>query len=313
MSKASPLVLEETAVRRHLDLDALIPAMSKALQAYSAGQVEQPVRTVLDIAGRGFYASMPAYVRGAEQILGAKLVSIFPGNAERQLHTHLATIVLADAATGATLAVMDGRYITEMRTAAVSAATIDSLARRDAKTVGIFGSGVQARSHVEMLRRVRDWRSIAAWSPNPERLERFAVESNIRAASTPQEAASADVVVTATSATAPILQDDWIAPGTHVIAVGACRPNHAEVDPALVARARLFVDSREAALRESGDILRPLQAGLFSPDHIQAELGAVLSGAAPGRGNASDVTLFKSLGLAVEDITAAALVYASTR
>lgn len=307
------MILDESAVRKHLDLGALVPAMSRALQAFSALEVEQPVRTVLDIDGRGFFASMPAYIRAGENILGAKLVSIFPGNAQRGAPTHLATIVLVDSNTGETLAVMDGRYITEIRTAAVSALSVAPLARADAATAGILGSGVQAHSHVEMLRRVREWKSISVWSPNRERLERFAAAVNVRAAASAEEIACADVVVTATSSTQPILRDEWIAPGTHVIAVGACRPTHAELDPRLVARARLYVDSRESALRESGDVLQGIHAGLYGPDHIQAELGAVLSGNAPGRRAASDVTIFKSLGLAVEDVTAAALVYASAR
>jgi thiomorpholine-carboxylate dehydrogenase len=160
-----PLILSEGDVRRRLDLDALIPAMERALAAFSTGGVNQPVRTVLDISGQGFYAAMPAHMPDLD-VVGTKLVSVFPGNAALGEPTHLATIVLSSARTGETLAIMDGRYITEVRTAAVSAVSVRHLARKDAGSLGIIGSGVQARSHVEMMRRVRPWTRITAWSPN---------------------------------------------------------------------------------------------------------------------------------------------------
>lgn len=308
-----PLILSEADVRRLLDLDALIPAMEQALAAFSSGGVNQPVRTVLDISGRGFFASMPAHVPGAE-ILGAKLVSVFPGNAGRGLHTHLATILLNDPHTGETLAILDGRYITEVRTAAVSAVSVRHLAREDARRLGIIGSGVQARSHVEMLRRLRAWTEIGAWSPNRANLERFAEECGVVALSSAEEVPrNSDVVVTATASARPVLQNDWIRDGTHVIAVGSCFPEHSEIEAALVARSRLIVDSRAAALKESGDVLAGIRAGLFGPDHIAGELGEVINGNVMGRESAGQITLFKSLGLAVEDMVAAGLVYGAAR
>ena len=306
-----PLILTEADVRRLLDLDSLIPAMEKALAAFSSGVVNQPVRAVLDISGRGAFASMPAYVGGTE-ILGAKLVSVFPGNVNRGLHTHLATILLNDAHTGETLAIMDGRYITEVRTAAVSAVSVRHLARENASRLGIIGSGVQARSHVEMMRRVRAWTEIGAWSPNRANLERFAGECGVTALSSAEEVArNSDVVVTATPSKLPVLHNDWVRDGTHLIAVGSCFPDHSEIEAALVKRSRLVVDSRAAALKEAGDVLAGIRAGLFGPDHIAGELGDVLNGSAIGRESAEQITLFKSLGLAVEDIVSASLVYAA--
>jgi alanine dehydrogenase len=308
-----PLILSEADVRRLLDLDALIPAMEQALAAFSSGVVNQPVRAVLDISGRGAFASMPAYVRGAE-LLGAKLVSVFPGNVNRGLHTHLATILLNDAHTGETLAIMDGRYITEVRTAAVSGVSVRHLARADATRLGIVGSGVQARSHIEMLRRVRAWTEISAWSPNHANLERFAEECGVVALASVEDVARAsDVLVTATPSKLPVLHNAWVRDGTHLIAVGSCFPDHSEIEAPLVARSRLIVDSRAAALKEAGDVLAGIRAGLFGPDHIAGELGDVINGNVAGRQSASQITLFKSLGLAVEDVFAASLVYQAAR
>jgi ornithine cyclodeaminase/alanine dehydrogenase-like protein (mu-crystallin family) len=299
-----PLVLSEDEVRRRLDLDALIPAMEQALAAFSTGGVNQPVRTVMDISGRGFYAAMPAHMPDLD-IVGTKLVAVFPDNAALGDPTHLATIVLNSARTGEPLAIMDGRYITEVRTAAVSAVSVRYLARKDAQSLGMIGSGVQARSHVEMFRRLRPWARIGAWSPNRANLERFSDECGVDACSSAEEVArNSDVVVTVTSSNAPVVQQDWVRPGTHVIAVGSCRLTHAEIAPELVARSKLYVDSRAAALQESGDVAGGLAAG----GAIFAELGEVVAGAAPGRESETEITLFKSLGLAVEDVVSAELV-----
>ena len=304
-----PIILDEQAVRERLNLDALIPAMEQALSAFSTGHVNQPVRTVLEISGHGLYASMPAHLPDLE-ILVAKLVSVFPGNVVRGEPTHLATIVLNNARTGEPLAVLDGRYITEVRTAAVSAVSVRYLAREDARNLGIIGSGVQARSHVEILRRVRDWARVAAWSPNRVNLDRFAAECGVIAASSAEEVArESDVIVTATSSAMPVLSAEWVRPGTHVIAVGSCLPAHSEVDPALVARSRLYVDSRAAAMKESGDVLNGIAAGA----RISAELGEVVAGVTPARQSGTEITMFKSLGLAVEDLVAAGLVLRAIR
>jgi ornithine cyclodeaminase/alanine dehydrogenase-like protein (mu-crystallin family) len=268
--------------------------------------VDQPVRTAIEIHDRTFFASMPAY-DGAHGILGAKLVTVFPENAARGLHTHLAAISLFDGETGELTAVMDGRYITEVRTAAASAVSVRHLAPADATTLAILGSGVQARSHLEALRLVNPFREIRAWSPTPEHLREFATGAVRPAQSAADAVRGADVVLIATSAVTPAIDNAWVKEGAHVIAIGACRPSQREIDPALVARAALFVDSRAAAVKESGDVIP------HGAQHIRAELGEVIAGQKPGRRSAEEVTLYKSLGLAIEDLTAAALVYRRAR
>ncbi len=301
-----PLWLSEQDVRAVLSLPELIGAMESALAAFSTGKVDQPVRTAVEVHDRTFFASMPAY-DGAHGILGAKLVTVFPENSARGLHTHLAAISLFDAETGELTAVMDGRYITEVRTAAASAVSVRHLACHDAAILAILGSGVQARSHLEALQMVRPFREIRAWSPTPEHLREFATDPVQPAGSAAEAVEGADVVLIATSSVTPAIDNAWVKDGAHVIAIGACRPSQREIDPALVARAALFVDSRAAAVKESGDVI---PHGL---EHIRAELGEVVSGQKPGRRSPEEVTLYKSLGLAIEDLTAAALVYRRAR
>jgi len=288
------LVLDESAVQQRLRYQDLIPAIAQALVALSSGQVVQPVRAVLPVAPHGgFFGVMPAYA-GA---LGAKLVTFYPQNVG--IHTHHAVIVLFKAETGEPLAMIDGRLITEMRTAAASAVATQQLARADAAVLAILGSGVQAGSHLAALRHVRSFTEVRVWSPR--NAAAFAQRHGVKAAASAQEAVrDADVVVVAASATTPILQGPWLSPGTHVNAIGATRPNWRELDDHLVTTARVFVDSREAALRESGDVI--------AAKSEVTEIGAVVAGAAAGRRNKEEITLFKSVGVAVEDVAAAALV-----
>ena len=287
-------VLNESAVQQRLHYPDLIPAVADALAALSAGRVVQPVRSVLPVAPhQGFFAVMPAYA-GA---LGAKLVTFYPKNVG--VHTHHALIVMFKAETGEPLAVMDGRLITEMRTAAASAVATERLARSDASVLAILGSGVQARSHLAALRHVRPFEEVRVWSPRNART--FAERHGVKAAPSAADAVrGADVVVVAVSATTPVLQGSWLAPGTHVNAIGATRPEWRELDDDLVTAARVFVDSREAALRESGDVI--------AAKTEVTEIGAVVSGTDPGRRTPEEITLFKSVGVAVEDVAAAALV-----
>ena len=304
-----PLWLSEADVRALLPLSDLIDAMEGALISFSAGRAVHPVRNVLEIADRQFFGLMPALDRDGA-MLGAKLLTVLPDNPAAGLPSHQASIILFDPITGALLGVTDGRYITEARTAAVSAVSVRHLARPNARTLAILGSGVQALSHLEALPLVRDFDQIRVWSPNPERRRQFAVAHHITESPTAQDAVlHADVIVLATAATTPILHDAWIAPGAHIVAVGACRPTHREIDSALVARSLLIVDSRAAALRESGDILLAIEDGHITPNHIHGELGEVAAGTKSGRQNAEQVTLFKSLGLAIEDVVSAGLAY----
>jgi thiomorpholine-carboxylate dehydrogenase len=293
------LFLDEEQVRAHLRMEELIPAMEKALINFSAGKVTQPVRQVIAVdPPGGFYGMMPALT---PEGLGQKIVTFYPPNADKGIATHMATILLNDPKTGAPLAVLDGRLITEMRTAAVSAAATKLLAPKDAKVLAILGSGVQARSHVEALQLVRPFEEICVWSPNKSHAEQFAKEISGKVMSAEDAVRGADVVVTATSSKVSILQGKWLKPGCHVNAVGACRPDWRELDDDAM-RNVVFVDSREAAIKESGDVI-------LSRAKIHAELGEAFAGKIDNR--ADETTVFKSLGMAVEDIAAALLVYRS--
>ena len=330
-------LLTEADVRSVLTMEDLIETMRSALERFSRGRVTQPVRTVIPVQEDAFMGVMPAFVgthaavdvnaartaaAAPDTALGAKLVTVFNGNHARGLDSHLASIVLMDPATGALLALMDGRYITEARTAAVSAVSSSLLARKTAKSLAIIGSGVQARSHLEALSRVHTLRQVTVWSPQQAHRDQFVdwaqtVTSGSPAGAPPTISAvdhageavvGADLIVLVTSSPTPVLESGWVKPGAHVISVGACRPNQREMDPALVARARLFVDSRAAALVESGDVVMGMAEQRFGADHIVAELGELVAGA-PGRRSDTEVTIFKSLGMAVEDVTAADLAY----
>lgn len=299
----TPRFFNEDEVRAHLRMPDLIEAMQQALVDFSAGRVQQPVRTVLKFGQNSLFGLMPSYVP-ALPALGAKLVTVCAANAARGLGTHQAVIVMLDPETGVAQAILDGRYITEARTAAVSAVSARLLARQDARVLGILGSGVQARSHHEALSLVRPFSEVRAWSPNPDRLRQFAAETGARAMPNAEAAVrDADVVVAATASPTPVVQSEWVKDGAHVIAVGACIPSQRELDPALVQRARLVVDSREAALKEAGDVVIGIAEGRWTASHIAAELGEL-----PARQNDREITVFKSLGLAVEDIFAAHLV-----
>lgn len=304
-----PRFLNEDEVRAALPMRDLIDCMERALAEFSAGRVQQPVRMVLEYgAQRSLFGLMPTYVPSLPA-LGTKLVTVCPGNAARGLGTHQAVIVMLDPETGVAEAILDGRYITEARTAAVSAVSARLLARQDAKVLGILGSGVQARSHYEALGLVRQFREVRAWSPNAARLHQFVSETGVRAMDSAEATVrGADVVVAVTASPTPVVLSEWVGDGTHVIAVGACLPTQRELDPLLVARARLVVDSRAAALREAGDVVMGISEGRWTAAHISAELGEL-----PTRQNDREVTVFKSLGLAVEDIFAAHLVLARLR
>jgi ornithine cyclodeaminase len=311
-----PVLLTESDVRTVLTLPDLIEAMQAALIAFSAHRVQQPLRTVVEFGKeKSFFGVMPAFLPDAPA-LGTKLVTVVGTNPAVGLPSHLATIVLLDPATGALVALIDGRFVTEARTAAVSAVSTRLLARPEAGRLAIIGSGVQARSHLEAIACVRLLKEVKVWSPSADRRHRFVDEmrahcsARLEAADSPHDAvANADIVVLATSARRPVVHSDWIKDGAHICAVGACRPDQREMDGALVARARLVVDSREGALAEAGDIVLAIEEHRFGPEHIVGELGELLTGTVEGRGRDTDVTLFKSLGMAVEDVAAAHLAF----
>ncbi len=315
-----PLLLTEADLRRVLEMRELIPAMRDALVRFSRGDVVQPVRPTLKIepAG-GYYSTMPAYLRDERGgALGMKSVTFFPGNAE-PVPTHLATVLLLDAATGALVALLDGRLITEMRTAAVTAVAVDLLARANARRLALLGSGVQARSHLVALALVRSLEAVKVWSRDPAHAARFVremagtVACRLETAGTVREAMrGADIVVAVTSAREPITDAAWLEPGMHLCAVGSSAPDMRELDGETVARCRVFVDSRASAAEEAGDLILARREGRIGDGHVVAELGEVAAGA-PGRRSDAEITLFKSLGLAVEDVVAARLAVARAK
>src|SRR5437667_9147572 len=301
MKTDQPLFLNEDQVRQHLRMADLIPAMEKALIDFSSGKVTQPVRSVINVdPPGGFLGLMPAL---APDGLGLKAVTFYPSNAGRGIPTHMATILLCDPENGGPLAIMDVRLITEMRTAAVSAAATKLLAPRDATILAILGGGVQAHSHVEALRLVRNFEEIRVWSPTREHAEQFAKEIGGTAMSGEDAVRGAYVIVTVTNSKTPVLKGSWLKPGCHVNAIGACSPDCRELDDEAMSNV-VFVDSREGATKESGDVM-------LSGANIHAELGEALAGKVPPRTN--ETTIFKSLGMAVEDIAAAMLVYRSAK
>ncbi len=296
------IYLDEDAVRARLRWDELIDTMELALANFSRGVVLQPVRSILTLEERRRYLGiMPAVVG---DVMGVKFVTFYPVNAGTGRHTHNATIVLYRTETGLPLAVMDGRLITEMRTAAVSAAITRRLAPADCHVLALLGSGVQARAHLEALRRVRRFSDVRVWSRNAAHAQLFAREHGVTAVDHPESAVhGADVVVTATAAHEPVLQGAWLKPGAHVNAVGSSRPDWRELDDDAMANV-VLVDSREAAAVEAGDVV-------MANAPIHAEIGEIFAGLKTVLPSAT--TVFKSVGLAVEDIAAARLVTESTR
>ena len=300
------MYIPEHEVRPLLTYEALIPAIRQAMIDYSAGLVEQPARTILRAGNaegfrNGWFAVMPV-IHG--NVMGVKTVTFYPSNAELGLHTHMAVIELLGRATGEPLAVMDGRLITEMRTAAVSSVALEALAPPTASSLGILGSGVQARSHIEAFRLVRpELKDIRIWSRTAANAERLAAETGARAV-TIGEAAAADVVLTVTSSPGPVLEGRWLSDHALVLAVGATGASLRELDDEAMRSSFIVAESRSCAERESGDVR-------LSGSKVQAEIGEILSGtfAAP----ADRRIVFKSVGMAIEDLTAARLVWQARR
>jgi ornithine cyclodeaminase/alanine dehydrogenase-like protein (mu-crystallin family) len=288
------LFLTEEHIRERLRYRDLIPALKRALIGYSAGRVVQPLRTVLSIPQHeGWFAVMPVVLG---DVMGAKMVTVFPLNAAAELPTHLALIALFRSSTGELLAVMDCRLITEMRTAAVSAIATDLLASSDAHVLAVMGSGVQARAHVEALRMVRPFDEIRIWSRNPENARRLAAEVNGRAMAAEDAVRGAHVIVTVTNSADPVLSGNWIEDGAHVNAVGAVGVARRELDDAAM-KGFVVVESRESTAHEAGDVI-------LSGVNVDAELGELL---AAGNFVRTGRTVFKSVGIAVEDLAAAML------
>lgn len=305
------LVLSEHDVEELLTFPECIEVMADVLTATARGEVHNPLRSVMRPEGAsGFLGLMPAYRGGDKPAFGLKEICLFPGNPARGLDTHLGGVLLHSGETGELLAVMNASAITAIRTAAVSALATRLLARQDAKVHAIIGAGVQARSHLAAIASVRDITEVRICSRTRAKAEALA-NANVRVVDSIEDAVrGADIVSTTTSSREPVIRRSWIAPGTHINAVGSSIAAARELDSDTVAAASLFVDRRESTLNESGDYLSAVREGAIAgPEHIRAEIGEILAGRAEGRRSREEITLFKSLGIAIEDLAAAQFLY----
>ena len=311
------LILSQSEIEQLLPMPECITVMEDALSALARGEMHQPLRMVVHPPqASGVIAMMPAYKSGAAAVFGLKAICVFPGNPEIGKDAHQGGVLLFSGDTGEPLALMNASAITAIRTAAVSGVATRALAREDASDLVIFGAGVQARSHLAAISCVRPVKRARVISRNPDHARKFVVDLQEHfdfpisfVDSAFDAVAGADLIVTATTSREPVLRLEWIAPGTHINAIGTYSPRAREIDSATMAAASVFVDRHESALNEAGDYLIAAQEGAIGPDDIRVELGEVLIGAVAGRTSRDEITLFKSLGLAVEDLAAAAYLY----
>jgi ornithine cyclodeaminase/alanine dehydrogenase-like protein (mu-crystallin family) len=315
---SSVLILSHGDVTAALAPDACADAMAEVLAAHARGQAQMPLRSVVRFDGAaGFMGLMPAWRGGEEPVFALKTLCLMPGNPARGLDTHQGTVTLFDGATGVPTAILDASAVTAVRTAAVSAVATRTLAREDARVLAILGAGVQGKAHLQALVGVRGFEDVRVYSPTEAHARAVAAAGDglARVVSSAEDAVrGADVVVTATSAREPVLRRDWLEAGAHVNAVGASTPSVRELDVDTVAACALFCDSRESLRNEAGEYLLALEQGAIpGENHVRGELGEVLAGSAPGRLHADELTVFRSLGLAVEDLAAAECAVARAR
>jgi alanine dehydrogenase len=314
------LIVNQAEVPRLLSVRECVDVMARAFAALARGDTRVPVRQILWLPERsGALGLMPAHL-DSQAVLGLKAVTFFPRNEGTDLDSHQGAVLLFESGRGRLLAVIDATSVTAIRTAAVSGLATRLLSREDAETLALVGSGVQARTHLEAMLAVRRIRRVRVASKTPERARSFAQREakrhgiEITATDTARDAvAGADIVCTVTSSREPVVLGEWLSPGVHVNAVGSSVPTARELDTAAVARSRFFVDHRESALAEAGDFLMARAEGAVQDAHILGDLGALVTGAAPGRTAAPDVTVFKSVGLGIEDVAAAQHIYAKAR
>ena len=313
-------ILSRQDVRQALPMRQAIEAVKRAFAQLSTGQANVPLRVALDVPRHnGVTLFMPGYLSSDDQ-MAVKIVSVFNDNPSQGLPLIHALVIVVDATTGSPAAVMDGTYLTALRTGAASGAATDLLARPDAHTAAVFGAGAQGRTQLEAVCAVRPIHEAWVYDVAPRQAAAYAEEMSqrlslpVRVAETPAQAVcQADVICTATTATSPVFADADVPPGTHVNAVGAYTPHMQEVPPETVLRARVVIDHRESSLAEAGDLLIPIEQGLMTEDHIYAELGEIAAGSKPGRASPDEITLFKSVGVAVQDVAAAGAVLEAAR
>lgn len=310
------LMVNHEEVRQWLSMGECVDVMADVFKMLSRGNALNPLRNIMWLPDKsGLIGMMPAYLADGG-VMGLKAISVFPGNHATDYDSHQGTVLLFETRNGRLLAMMDAGKITAIRTAAVSGVATRLLAAKNAENLAILGCGVQAASHLEAMRAVRPIKTVRVWSRNFDHAKDFADREAARLAisikaveSTKQAVDGADIICTATSSPDPVLRGDWIAPGTHINAVGSSVPFARELDTAAVVKSRLFVDRRESTLNEAGDFLFPKKEGAIDDDHILGEIGDILLEKVTGRQSAEDVTLFKSLGLAIEDVAAAHHIY----
>ena len=309
------LILGHEDVLAALSPEACEDAMAEVLAAHARGEARMPLRSMVPFEGAaGFMATMPAWRGGDDPVFSLKSLVIVAGNPARGLDTHQGTVTLFDGSTGEPRAILDASAVTEVRTAAVSAVATRVLAREDARVLAILGAGVQGRSHLRALVPVREFEEVRVYAPSRAHAQAVADGRATVASSAEEAVRGADVVVTATSSSQPVISRAWLAPGAHVNAVGASVPSARELDLETVVDGVLFCDSRESLRNEAGEFRLALEQGAISgEDHVRAELGEVLAGMAPGRTGPDELTVFRSLGLAVEDLAAAVRAVARAR
>jgi len=313
-------ILTGEDVRQALPMRQAIEAMKVAFAQLSTGQADVPLRVALRMdRHNGVTFFMPAYLAASDQ-MAVKIVSVFADNPARGLPLIHALVVVVDATTGEPAAVMDGTYLTALRTGAASGAATDLLARQDACTVAVFGAGAQGRTQLEAVCAVRPIREAWIYDLEPERAAAYAAEMgqrlslSVKVGASPSEAVrQADVICTATTSSTPVFDDTDVQPGTHINGVGAYTPQMQEIPTETVLRAKVVIDHREASLAEAGDLLVPLRQGLMTEDHIYAELGEIAAGLKAGRSSPEEITIFKSVGVAVQDVAAAGAVLEAAR
>ncbi len=312
----SLLILNRQEVRELLPMRSCMDTLAGAFRTYSNGESVQPLRTMMRVPpGEDILASMPGY-DGASQALAIKLITVFHGASEAGFDSHQGFVVLFSAEHGNPLAIMDAIEITAIRTAAASGVATELLARKDSSKFAILGAGVQARTHFDAMIEARSFESASIWNRSRDGANILAKELapnknvELTVAETPEDAvANADVICTVTATVEPILKGEWLKPGTHINAVGSSTPNKRELDTEAVVISKIFTDSRESALNEAGDFLIAKSEGAVEENHILGEIGDILNGKTPGREHPDEITLFKSLGMAVEDVASAHLIY----
>jgi alanine dehydrogenase len=310
------LILNQPEVRQLLSMAEAMTVMERAFRALAAGKVLLPLRQVMWLPGnQSAFAVMPAFSSDIQSI-GAKVISVFPNNLRTEFDSHQGVVLLFEAEHGCLQAIIDATEITAIRTAAVSGVATQLLAREDASELALLGSGVQARTHLEAMMVARKIRRTRVWSRNRSKAETFAARESKRCGipvegvgSARDAVVDADIICTVTSSREPVLKGDWVRPGAHINAVGTFGPDSREIDTNTVVRSKLYTDRRESAMNEAGDFLIPLAEGRITNEHLLGELGELITGSVRGRSSPEDITLFKSLGLAIEDLASAQFLY----